>query len=615
MIQRRLNSSKAGSRPNVFRVRAVLLFFYFALSSFGGGCAPGGAPPGAEGPADRGFPPIDRAAMSRERARETAELIAAAKDSLEAGSFEPALRLAQSVTRDFPGAPGSSEALGILAQALLALGQPEGAAGSALRLVELLGPEHPRLGEFSLLAAQASQAADDPDGILAALAPFPADGRQGEIDAALEILRETGADFSRQALEFGAESYPASNPLRGFFAAEWSSILYFMGQTDEAVRWAEIARSGTLAEREADIANGVLESRLEAVLGTPLVLGTILPRSEVPPGLLQAGEWILEGIQVALEEFQDELPRPVQLEVLDDQGTPLGGREAVASLQAAGAFGALGLLTQDLLDEAAEARRGEFPLLSPFSFIPPEEAEGVYSLSGPDPGGARMVARMAWDLGLESVAVVRPETQEARVDTRAFREEYEALGGLVPREIVFDSGGTFFQPQFQEVEAILPDGLFLPLAPRDIQLLAPQVTFFGLDTLGVQLLGTSGWTDEGIVQEVESRHTDGVIAATVRLTQDETEAFKHFREAYEAYYQKTLRSQVPAFGYDAAALILTALKIGPRNAAELAAAMEEIENFPGATGNLSVDRGWVTREPLLVRIQDHELIYISRGYE
>ena len=224
------------------------------------------------------------------------------------------------------------------------------------------------------------------------------------------------------------------------------------------------------------------------------------------------------------------------------------------------------------------------------------------------------MARAARELGLETVAIVRPATEEARVDAQAFLEEFQALGGIVPRDIVFDSGGTFFHPQFQEVEALLPDGLFLPLAPQDIRLLAPQVTFYGVDTLGAQLLGTSGWTEDAVVMDVDSRHTDGVIAATTRLTQDDSESFRNFQEAYEAFFHKTLRSQVPAFGYDAAALIFKALEAGPRDPLELLAAMEEIQDFPGATGVLSIEGGRISREPLLVRIQDHELIYIIRRF-
>jgi hypothetical protein len=189
------------------------------------------------------------------------------------------------------------------------------------------------------------------------------------------------------------------------------------------------------------------------------------------------------------------------------------------------------------------------------------------------------------------------------------------LGGFVPQEIVYDSGATFFQAEFDRVSSLLPDGLFLPLAPRDIQLLAPQFTYYGLDTLGIQLLGTTGWTEDEVVLEVDSRHTDGVIASTTRLSQDETEAFRRFRAGYETLFQKTLRNQVPAYGYDAAALLLQALRNNPRNSQELLEYLDDIRDFPGATGRLTIDGGKIMREPHLVRIQNHELIYISPRFD
>jgi ABC-type branched-subunit amino acid transport system substrate-binding protein len=554
--------------------------------------------------------------MSRTRAQEAGNLLRAARDSLSTGSFESALEVSQRIIRDYPGAPGSGEALGIAAEALMALGRPAGAAEAASRIISLLPATHPALPRMSTLAAGAYWEIGEEAQALAALRGFPSGSTEETRLQADSIMRGLLPGMDRQDLEEAVEEFPTGNPLWGILATELASTLYQAGESLEATIWAEEALSlPLLGDREREIAQGVVEGRLEEVLGHPYILGAILPRSEGSPGLLQFGEWVYEGIQVALEEYKDRVRRPVLLEVLDDEGNPLGGRAAVETLEELGALAAVGPITQDVLEEAADARAGTFPILSPFSYLPPEEATDVFSLSGPDPGGARLVAHTAWDLGLASVAVVRPETQEARVNAQAFREEYEALGGFVPREIVFDSGGTFFHPQFLEVEAILPDGLFLPLTPQDIQLLAPQVTFYGLDTLGIQLLGTSGWAEEAVVRDVDSRHTDGVIAATIRLTQEETDAYRRFREAYESFFQKTLRSQAPAFGYDAASLLLSALESGPRNSRELVAALEEIRDLPGATGSLSVDRGWVIREPLLIRIQDHELIYITRRYD
>ncbi len=101
------------------------------------------------------------------------------------------------------------------------------------------------------------------------------------------------------------------------------------------------------------------------------------------------------------------------------------------------------------------------------------------------------------------------------------------------------------RPEFDQVASLLPDGLFLPLSPSDIQLLAPQFTYFGLDTLGIQLLGTTGWTEDEVVLDVDSRHTDGVIASTTRMSQDETESFRRFRSEYETLFRKTLEGPGP----------------------------------------------------------------------
>jgi ABC-type branched-subunit amino acid transport system substrate-binding protein len=346
-----------------------------------------------------------------------------------------------------------------------------------------------------------------------------------------------------------------------------------------------------------------------------MVLGAILSRTGVSPLLLTYGEEVVEGIQVAVEEFQGELRRPIQLEILDDGGEPEGGRAAAQDLEALGAFGTVGPLIGDVLREAAAGRTTGMPIISPFASLSLEEASGVLSLSGPNPAGAEMVARYAWDLGLERVVVLRPRTEESRIEAAAFQEAFQSLSGGVPREIVYDSGATFYQAEFEQVGSILPDGLFLPLSPGDIQLLAPQFTYFGLDTLGIQLLGTTGWTEDDVVMDVDSRHTDGVIAATTRMSQDETEAFRRFRLAYEALFKRSLRGRVPAYGYDAAALLLEGLRESPRNSRELLQAMEGIRDFPGATGRLSVEGGRIMREPRLVRIQNHELIYISPRFD
>ena len=613
MIHRVSSPSRPKLRPGANGVRAVLLGLGLALSA--SNCTPVATPSEEPTPRERPIPSIEEGPLPRALAREAREELQEARDYLAAGIDESARETALNIIRRYPGAQGSGEALEILAQASLRLQRVQEALEASGRFLDLLDPAHPAFSRATVLRARVLAEAGDPAGALQALRGLPPVPEPRDQEEVLQVARDAAAELTLDELLTFAAEIPEGHVIQGVVSTESAVSLFLGGDREEARSRAREALAGGVPPREEELNRAILDGTLEEVLGQPVVLGAILPRSGMSPSLMEYAESILEGVQVAVEEFQGNLRRPIRLEVLDHGGDLGGGVTSMERLESLGALGAVGPLTTDLLAEVARARGEGTPVVSPFAALPPQEAPGVLSLSGPDPGGARVVARYAWDLGLESVVVLRPATEESRVPAGAFQEVFRELGGQVPREIVYDSGATFFQTQFQQVGQLLPDGLFLPLTPSDIQLLAPQFTFYGLDTLGIQLLGTTGWTEPEVVEEVDSRHTDGVVAATTRATQGETEAFRRFREAYEELFQKTLRTDVPAFGYDAAALLLQAFREGPENGRDLLTALEEIQDFPGATGILSVEEGRIVREPHLVRIQDHELIYISPRFQ
>jgi len=613
MIRRVFRPSRLEFRPGALGARAVL--FALVLLPWAIACAPVALPSVEPGPVSPSIPAIEEGNLPPGAAAEAAQTLRSARDHLSSGRNEEARDAALAVIQDYPGAAGSGEALEILAQAALGLGETTRAVEAATRFLALFGPSHPAHPGAVVLRGQTLAQAGNPRASFQNLLLISPEAPPGTMGEAMDLLREVIPQVGAAELRESAEAIVPSHPFRGVLATELAISLFLSGDRAEAEVWAEAALAATPEPREEELSRGVLDGNLEEILGQPINIGAILPRSGVSPLQMAYGEGILEGIQVAVEEFQVDLRRPIHLEILDHEGETQGGRSAVQRLEEIGTFGAVGPLTPEILSEAAAARETELPLVSPFASLPLEEASGVLSLSGPDPGGAEMVARYAWDLGVESVVVLRPQTEEARIEAKAFLESFQALGGFVPQEIVFDSGATFYQTEFDQVGSLLPDGLFLPLTPSDIQLLAPQFTSFGLDTLGIQLLGTTGWTEDEVVQEVASRHTDGVIASTTRMSQDETESFSRFRSGYEAFFRKSLRDQIPAYGYDAAALLLQALRSNPRNSRELLLAINTIRDFPGATGRLSVEGGRILREPRLIRIQNHELIYISPRFD
>ena len=93
------------------------------------------------------------------------------------------------------------------------------------------------------------------------------------------------------------------------------------------------------------------------------------------------------------------------------------------------------------------------------------------------------------------------------------------------------------------------------------------------------------------------------------------DAYQRFVDAYEALHRKTLRSSIPAFGYDAAKLVLAAIEDGARSPADLVARLERIEAYEGATGTISIVDGRVVRRHTLFEIRQGQLIPKGRAFQ
>jgi ABC-type branched-subunit amino acid transport system substrate-binding protein len=257
--------------------------------------------------------------------------------------------------------------------------------------------------------------------------------------------------------------------------------------------------------------------------------------------------------------------------------------------------------------------QGPLVVISPTSPVVPEGFRGVYSLSSEDPGAARALARYAISSDLYTAVVVYPESIDGAYEARVFSEAFQSYGGLILGEISYPTGATFFEEQLRQVEALLPDVLVLPLPARDVELIAPQVAFFGLDSLEIRILGTNGWSDAATLSRVDTRYTNGVVTASPQPAEGESDGYRRFVEAYESFYQRTLPDQVPALGYDAAALLLEGIRRGASTPEELLEILETMPAFSGATGRLFVDDGRVVRDHFVGCLQDRQVLNLADG--
>jgi hypothetical protein len=240
---------------------------------------------------------------------------------------------------------------------------------------------------------------------------------------------------------------------------------------------------------------------------------------------------------------------------------------------------------------------------------------GVFSLSGSDPSAGRALAELVLDRGVRDVVLLHAASPEMQEEARFFREAYLGRGGVIRRILTYPAATTSFGSILEEISDLAPRGLVLLVSPggTELQQLASQVTSYGVDQIPNLLrFGNEIWTSPGALQALEPRHLNGILA--VSRTQGVGElgpGWQEFRREYEDHFRRTLRSSAPAFGFDAARLLLQAARRGGGVPARTLAELQEVRDYPGATGTLSVVDGRIERRYYPVRIENRRLVPLS----
>jgi ABC-type branched-subunit amino acid transport system substrate-binding protein len=230
----------------------------------------------------------------------------------------------------------------------------------------------------------------------------------------------------------------------------------------------------------------------------PVKIGLLLPLSGfdqsavIGKGLKQAGEMAL---------FELDNPN-IQLLVKDDKGTPIGAAAATDEAIREGAEIIIGPLTAKATAGASPlARQAKVPILT-FSNDRQIAGNGVYLMSFLAEQEIDRIVAFAASKGKRSFAALIPDDAYGKVVEPAFRSAVTRAGGRVAAiELYPLEANAMLDPAKRVMEAVkqsddsgLPvDALLIAGGPSVLPRIAPLVTYSGIDTNRVKLLGTGAW--------------------------------------------------------------------------------------------------------------------------
>jgi len=169
-----------------------------------------------------------------------------------------------------------------------------------------------------------------------------------------------------------------------------------------------------------------------------------------------------------------------------------------------------------------------------------------------------------------------------------FKAAFEAAGGTIVLEDVYDDAATDFSAQITKLKALTtqPDFYYIAAMPYNVGPVVKQFRDLGLTG---PIVGGDGYDAPDLVQ-VAGTASDNVFFTTHALMDATggTDGIKSFITAYNAEYQHAPENAFAALGYDSVYLLADAItRAGGMDAAALKSALETTTSYPGITGAIT----------------------------
>jgi branched-chain amino acid transport system substrate-binding protein len=323
-----------------------------------------------------------------------------------------------------------------------------------------------------------------------------------------------------------------------------------------------------------------------------------------------------EGVKLAMEQLNAAggvLGRKFKVETQDDQSKPDEAKTVVTNFAANSKIVAvIGEIASTRSKNAAPVlQKAGIPMITPSSTNPEITAIGdyIFRVCFIDPFQGLVMAKFAREeLKANKVGVMRDPSSDYSVGLAdVFIKEFKAMGGTIVADVSFNAKDSDFRAQLNQLKD--SDAIFVPGYYDHVGTIAQQARELGIK---VPLLGGDGWDSPDLVKGAggPGKALEGCYFSNHYSKEDQSPRVQKFIGEYKTKYGAE-PSGLAALGYDAMMVLAEAIKnAGSTDRDKIKDALAQIKNYPGVTGDITIDANRNANKPAVVlQIQGDKFVY------
>jgi len=327
------------------------------------------------------------------------------------------------------------------------------------------------------------------------------------------------------------------------------------------------------------------------------------------------GQSTKNGVEMAADEINKAGGidgRTIQIVTEDDQGEPNKAATVVTKLINQDKVVALlgEVASSNSLAAAPKAQAAKVPMISPSSTNPAVTQVGdyIFRVCFIDPFQGEVMAKFsANNLKAKRAAILYDFNSDySRGLFQFFKRSFTGLGGQIVSEQSYTQGDRDFSGQLTAIRSANPDVIYVPGYYGEVGVIANQTKQLGIKA---PLLGGDGW-DAPQLWQLGGASLNGDYISNHYSVDDPSPAIKKFVADYKGRYS-ILPDALAALGYDSMKVLGDAIKrAGTTENTKLRDAIGQTKNFPGVTGQISIDNDRNAVKPAVVlKLQDGKFVY------